>query len=203
MLSKPIQNDFCNYVESAGLLKMLFRCWKLSLWFCVKMLRITEYVWKVRASLKCFQNPDTLFLELCGKCGTPSNAFKMLRRTKFYVESVGLLKMLSKPMQNDFCNSVESAGLLKMLFRCWKLSLWFGVKILRITEFVWKVRASLKCFQNLDTLFLQLCGKCGTPSNAFKMFRRTEFVWKDWASLKCFQNPCKMIFAIMLKVRDS
>ena len=31
------------------------------------------------------------------------------------MESVGLLKMLSKPMQNDFCNYVESAELLRML----------------------------------------------------------------------------------------
>ena len=63
--------------------------------------------------------------------------------------------------------------------------------MLTMTEFVWKVWASIKCFQNLDIIFLQLCGKCGTSSNAFKMLRGTKFLWKVWASLKSFKTHAK------------
>ena len=56
-----------------------------------------------------------LRLKLCMKCGFSENTFFEMSISEFCVESAGLLKMLSKPMQNDFCNYVESAELLRML----------------------------------------------------------------------------------------
>ena len=68
--------------------------------------------------------------------------------------------------------------------------------MLTMTEFVWKVWASIKCFQNLDIIFLQLCGKCGTSSNAFKMLRRTKFVWKVWPPLNAFKTHSKLFLQL-------
>ena len=59
-----------------------------------------------------------LRLMLSMKCGFPEDTFFEMSISEFCVESAGLLKMLSKPIQNDFCNYVESAILLKMLFTC-------------------------------------------------------------------------------------
>ena len=86
------------------------------------------------------------------------------------MESVGLLDMLSKTMQNDVCIYVESAGLLKML---------------TITDFVWKVWA-------------------GPLYNAFKT--QTNYfhtiMWKVWEKMlfRCWKLSLWSCVNLLYKV---
>ena len=157
--------------------KMLFRCWKLSLWFCVNLL------YKVRAwdARRCLYSNFNIWF-LCGKCRLPWNIFK--------------------PQTHYFCNYVESVGLLQMLLRCYEeLSLcgkwgppWYAFKnhAKWYLQLCWKCGTPKNAFQMLKILIMIM------PEDV-----KNNWVCLESAGLlKMLLKNRHIIFAIMLKVWD-
>ena len=125
-------------------------------------------------------------MQLCWKCGTPSNAFKMFRGTKFLWKVWASLKSFK----------THAKWFLQLCGKCGTPSNAF--KMLRRTEFVWKVWASLICFQKPCKMIFAIMLKAGL----LKMLTITEFVWKVWAGplYNAFKTQTNYFHTIMWKV---